>query len=450
MAKIVVVAGASAGVGRAVAEAFGRRGRKVALLARGADGLEWTRRTIEQGGGRALAIPTDVRDAEAVEGAAARAEAEPGPIGVWVNAVTITSFSPFAEMEADEFRRITEVVYLGTVHGTMAALRRMRPRGRGVVVQVGSALAHRALPLQSAYCGAKFAVRGFNEAVRVELRREGSGVRLSMVQLPAVNTPRFGWARNRMPRRPMPAPPVFRPEAAAAAVLRAADTAPRELWVGLPAARLILGAAVAPGLLDRLMARWGVEAQQAPEPEFRRSGRTTTRRRCPATTVPMAASARRRGSTPRSTVWGLYSWSYDVSGGLLVGPVLVALSIPVLRHVAAGAPELTLRLLVLALARQAGCRRSCATLQLYVVYSGGADSARYDAAGEQIAAALRAGLPWTAKGPFPGTAFVEGLHRLRLPVDRAVPDRRLPVLLVAGLLGLLLFQRAFFSRPARR
>ena len=267
MAGTVVITGASAGVGRAVAEAFGRRGCKVALLARGTDGLEGARREVERLGGQALILPTDVADAEAVESAAARAEAELGPIGTWVNAAMITSFSPFAEMEADEFRRITEVVYLGTVHGTMAALRRMRPRGRGVVVQVGSALAHRALPVQSDYCGAKFAVRGFNEAVRVELRRESPGVRLSVMQLPAMNTPQFDWARNRMGRRPMPAPPIFRPEAVAEAVLRAADTGPRELWVGLPAARLIVGAAVAPGLMDRLMARWGVEAQQAPEPE---------------------------------------------------------------------------------------------------------------------------------------------------------------------------------------
>ncbi len=347
----------------------------MALLARGADGLEGARRAIEQGGGRALAIPTDVADAEAVEGAAARAEAEPGPIGVWVNAVTITSFSPFAEMGADEFRRITEVVYLGTVHGTMAALRRMRPRGRGVVVQVGSALAHRALPLQSAYCGAKFAVRGFNEAVRVELRREGSGVRLSMVQLPAVNTG-FGWARNRMPRRPMPAPPVFRPEAAAAAVLRAADTAPRELWVGLPAARLILGAAVAPGLLDRLMARWGVEAQQAPEPEFRRAagqprGAAARRPRCPWPLRRGGAGARRDQPsgvcTPGRTTSAVACWSARADRPVPACP-------PAGGRWRAGAH---VELLVLALVAKllSACLRY---LQLYVLYEGGADSARYD------------------------------------------------------------------------
>ena len=264
---VAVVTGASAGVGRAVARAYGGRGWSVGLLARGRDGLEAARREIEDMGGRALAVPTDVADAGAVEAAAGRIEAELGPIEVWVNAAMLTAYAPFERMTADEYRRITEVTYLGYVHGTMSALRRMRPRDRGTIVQVGSALAYRAIPLQSAYCGAKFAVRGFTDALRSELMHDGSGVRLTMVQLPAVNTPQFDTALNRMPNRPQPVPPIYQPETVAEAILRAADEAPRELWLGTATLKTVLGNVVAPDMLDRMFARSGYEMQQSDEPE---------------------------------------------------------------------------------------------------------------------------------------------------------------------------------------
>lgn len=266
MSRTVVITGASAGVGRACAEAFARDGWQVGLLARGTDGLEGAQAAVERLGGRALALSTDVADPAAVEMAASRVEVELGPIDAWVNAAMITSYSPVAEMDAAEFRRITEVVYLGTVHGTMTALARMQGR-RGVIVQVGSALAYRALPLQSAYCGAKFAVRGFTEALRAELRHARSGIRVAMVQLPAVNTPQFDWALNRMERRPMPAPPIYQPEAIAAVILRAANGNARELWVGLSTTKVVLSNLLAPAVVEWLLARAGYQAQQAPEPE---------------------------------------------------------------------------------------------------------------------------------------------------------------------------------------
>jgi short-subunit dehydrogenase len=261
--RTVAITGASAGVGRATVRAFAQQGWSVGLLARGEDGLLAAASEAKQLGGRALAVPTDVAQADAVERAADRIEAELGPIEVWVNDAMVTTYSPLAEMNADEFRRITEVVYLRTVHGTMAALRRMRPRDRGTVVQVGSALAYRSIPLQSAYCGAKFAIRGFTDAVRSELLHERSGVRLSMVQLPAIDTPQFDWARNRMPQRPRPPGQVHTPEMAAQAILRAAEQAPRELWVGAPTLQLIAGNALAPALLDRMLARNAYEGQQS-------------------------------------------------------------------------------------------------------------------------------------------------------------------------------------------
>jgi len=266
MTRTVVITGASAGVGRACAEVFAREGWQVGLIARGVDGLEGARAAAERFGSRALAVPTDVADPNAVEAAASRIEAELGPITAWVNAAMITSYSPVTEMDAAEFRRITEVVYLGTVHGTMAALKRMRGRG-GVIVQVGSALAYRALPLQSAYCGAKFAVRGFTEALRAELRHARSTVRIVMVQLPAVNTPQFDWALNRMEKRPMPAPPIYQPDAIAAVILRAANGRARELWIGTSTVKLVLSSVLAPGIVEWLLARDGYQAQMAPEPE---------------------------------------------------------------------------------------------------------------------------------------------------------------------------------------
>ncbi|HEX8852257.1 MAG TPA: SDR family oxidoreductase, partial [Pyrinomonadaceae bacterium] len=210
--EVVVITGASAGVGRATVREFARRGAHIGLLARGLDGLEGARREVEAAGGRALVLPTDVADAEAVERAAEAVERELGPIDIWINNAMLSVFSPFDEVTAEEFRRVTEVTYLGTVYGTQAALRRMRPRDRGVIVQVGSALAYRGIPLQSAYCGAKHAIQGFNESLRCELLHDGSRVRVTMVQLPALNTPQFSWVKSRLPREPQPVPPIYQPE----------------------------------------------------------------------------------------------------------------------------------------------------------------------------------------------------------------------------------------------
>ena len=262
----VVITGASAGVGRAVARAFAERHASVALLARGADGLDAAAKDVDAAGGRALSIPVDVADAEAVELAAESVERELGPIDVWVNNAMVSVFSPVHELTADEVRRVTEVTYLGTVYGTLAALRRMRPRNRGTIVQVGSALAHRAIPLQAAYCAAKHATEGFTESLRCELLHDHSAVRVTMVQLPAVNTPQFGWVRTRLPGHPRPVPPIYQPEVAATAILWAAEHAPKELSVGRSTALALLANRVSAGLLDRYLARAGYAAQQLDEP----------------------------------------------------------------------------------------------------------------------------------------------------------------------------------------
>ncbi|MFN2432738.1 MAG: SDR family oxidoreductase [Gemmatimonadota bacterium] len=264
--NVVLVTGASAGVGRAAVRAFAEAGASVALVARGRDGLEAARTEVEGAGGRALVLPADVADPEQVESAARQAEAELGPVDVWVNNAMASVFSPAHELEPDEARRVTEVTYLGTVYGTLAALRRMRPRDRGTIVQVGSALAYRAIPLQALYCGAKHAIQGFTESLRTELLHERSRVRVTMVQLPALNTPQFGWVKSRLPRMPQPVPPIYEPEVAARAILHAARHAPRELLVGLPVLGSVLGNRVAPGLLDRYLARTGYDSQQTSEP----------------------------------------------------------------------------------------------------------------------------------------------------------------------------------------
>jgi NADP-dependent 3-hydroxy acid dehydrogenase YdfG len=264
--KVVVITGATSGVGRATAIAFAERGWRVALLARGADGLEGAAKEVEARGGTALPIATDVSSADEVERAAGQAEARLGPVDVWVNDAMTSVFSPFRAMEAEEFRRVTEVTYLGAVHGTMAALRRMVPRDRGVIVQVGSALAFRSIPLQSAYCGAKHAVHGFTQSVRTELLHDRSGVRLTEVHLPAVNTPQFDHCRSHMPRRPQPVPPIYQPEVAADAIVWAAEHPRRELWVGGTTAATVLANRLVPGLLDRYLARTGFDAQQTDEP----------------------------------------------------------------------------------------------------------------------------------------------------------------------------------------
>jgi short-subunit dehydrogenase len=250
----VVITGASAGVGRATARVFGRRGASVALIARGTDGLEAAAEEVHAAGGRASVIVCDVSDADAVEQAAEQAETDLGPIAVWVNNAMVSVFSPVAELTADEVRRVTEVTYLGYVHGTLAALARMRSRDEGTIVQVSSALAHRSIPLQAAYCGAKHAIKGFSESLRCELLHDRSGVHVTRVDLPALNTPQFDWVRNRLPGRSRPAGRIYQPELAADAIAWAADHAPRELHVGVTTAAVLAANRVAPSLVDRFLA----------------------------------------------------------------------------------------------------------------------------------------------------------------------------------------------------
>lgn len=266
--RTVMVTGGSAGLGRAIALAFARRGCRVGLIARGRERLDEAAREVERAGGRALALPCDVADAAGVEEAAERLERAFGPIAVWVNSAMVTVYAPVSRLTPAEVRRVTEVTYLGGVHGTMAALRRMERHGGGTIVQVGSALAYRAIPLQSAYCGAKAALRLFTDALRSELIHEHSPVRLTMVQIPAVNTPQFDWARNRMRGRPRPLGRILQPEPVAEAVLRAAETAPRELWVDLSVAKTILGAMALPSYLDRYMAQCCWEGAQDEQPDL--------------------------------------------------------------------------------------------------------------------------------------------------------------------------------------
>lgn len=261
MAKIVVVTGARAGVGRATATEFARHGWDVALLAREPEGLERAAEELRVFGVRALPIPTDVADAAAVDAAAARAEAELGPIDVWVNVAMGTVFAPLHEITPEEYERATRVTYLGQVHGTMAALKRMRPRDRGTIVNVGSALAYRSVPLQAAYCGAKAAVRSFTDSLRSELIHDRKNIHLTLVDLPAVNTPQFDWALNKMGRKARPVAPVFQPEVPARAIYFAALNRRREIWVGLPTVMTILANRWIPGLLDRYLARAGYTDQ---------------------------------------------------------------------------------------------------------------------------------------------------------------------------------------------
>lgn len=261
--QVVVVTGASAGIGRAVARRFADQGAWVGLLARGETGLAAAAREVRDRGGKALEISVDVADASAVEAAADRVERELGPIDVWVNVAFSSVFAPFMEVEPDEYERATRVTYLGYVNGTRAALRRMKRRDSGVVVQVGSALAYRGIPLQTAYCGAKHAIQGFNEALRCELLHDRSRVRVTMVQMPAVNTPQFDWVLSRLSRHPQPVPPIYQPEVAAGAVLYAArHPRRREYWVGGSTTATLLGDKFAPGLLDRYLARTGYRSQQ--------------------------------------------------------------------------------------------------------------------------------------------------------------------------------------------
>jgi NAD(P)-dependent dehydrogenase (short-subunit alcohol dehydrogenase family) len=266
MTRVVVVTGASAGVGRATARAFGQRGDRVALLARSEDGLRDACAEVQSVGGRAIAIPTDVSDAEQVEAAARRAEQELGPIDVWVNDAMTTVFAPFKELTPEEYRRATDVTYLGYVWGTMAALRRMLPRDRGTIVQVGSALSYRAIPLQAPYCAAKFAIRGFTDSIRTELIHDKSKVHITMVQLPAVNTPQFNWCDTHLPNHPQPVPPIYQPEVAAEAIVWAAEHRRRELWVGRSTVKAIVGNTLVPWFADWYLGKTGFKSQQTQEP----------------------------------------------------------------------------------------------------------------------------------------------------------------------------------------
>lgn len=264
--EVVVITGASAGVGRATAWAFAKRGAKVGLLARGNKGLEGAKREVEKLGGEALSVVTDVAHAEQVEAAAQKVEDAFGPIGIWVNNAMTSVFSPLKEMTPEEFRRVTEVTYLGAVYGTMCALKRMLPRDRGTIVQVGSALAYRSIPLQAAYCGAKAAIRGFTDSLRSELIHDGSRVHVTIVDLPGVNTPQFSWVKSRLPQKAQPVPPIYQPEVPAEAIYWAAHHRRRELFVGMSALKAIEGTKFIPGLLDRYLAEKAYTGQQTGEP----------------------------------------------------------------------------------------------------------------------------------------------------------------------------------------
>ncbi len=267
MTEVIVVTGASAGLGRAIVERFARDGSTIALIARGKDRLESARASVEALGGRALVLPLDVADADAVEHAAETVERELGPIDVWINNAMVSVYSPIKETPAAEFRRVTEVTYLGYVHGTLAALQRMLPRDRGVIIQVGSALAHRSIPLQAAYCASKHAIMGFHESLLSELIHDGSHVRATMVQMPAMNTPQFYWAKSRLPYTTQPVPPIFQPEVGADAVHHAVRTdVGRELLVGWPTVKAVVGEKLVPGYIDRKLGNDGYAGEETSTP----------------------------------------------------------------------------------------------------------------------------------------------------------------------------------------
>ena len=263
---VVVVTGSSAGLGRAIAHGFAKRGARLGLIARNPEALNAARKECEALGGQALVLPTDVSDADAVEAAAAQVEQEFGPIDIWVNDAMVSVFSPVKEMEAADYKRVTDVLYLGFVHGTLAALRRMLPRDRGTIVQIGSALSYRSIPLQSAYCACKHAINGFTDSLRCELHHDSSNVQLTAVQMPAMNTTQFDWVKNRMPNDTQPVPPIYEPELAAEVVVAAglAKRPRREYWVGTPTVMAILGQKVIPGLLDIYLGKTGYKSQQIP------------------------------------------------------------------------------------------------------------------------------------------------------------------------------------------
>jgi NADP-dependent 3-hydroxy acid dehydrogenase YdfG len=261
---VVAVTGASAGLGRAIAHAYAKRGAKLGLLARNPEALAAAKQECENLGGQAIYIPTDVSDADAVERAANQIEQELGPIDIWVNDAMVSVFSPVKEMEASDYKRVTDVLYLGFVHGTLSALRRMLPRDRGTIIQIGSALAYRSIPLQSAYCACKHAINGFTDSLRCELIHDKSNVKITAIQMPAMNTTQFGWVKDRMPDNTQPVPPIFEPEISAEVVVAAglAKQPRREYWVGSPTVAAIIGQKFIPGLLDAYLGKTGYKSQQ--------------------------------------------------------------------------------------------------------------------------------------------------------------------------------------------
>ncbi|HEY9791616.1 MAG TPA: SDR family oxidoreductase [Candidatus Obscuribacterales bacterium] len=264
--RVVIVTGASAGLGRAIAHEFAKEGASIGLIARNPEALAGTRREVEQYGGTGLILPLDVADSNAVEDAAEKVEQQFGPIDVWVNDAMVSVFSPVAEMEPEEYKRVTEVTYLGYVYGTLSALKRMKPRNRGVIIQVGSALAYRSIPLQSAYCASKHAMKGFTESLLCELSHDNSEVKVCMVHMPALNTPQFDWVKSRLPRHPQPVPPIYEPEVGARAVHWASIHTPRELLVAYPTVEAVLGEKVIPAYLDKYLGETCYAGQQTDEP----------------------------------------------------------------------------------------------------------------------------------------------------------------------------------------
>jgi NAD(P)-dependent dehydrogenase (short-subunit alcohol dehydrogenase family) len=316
---VVVITGASAGVGRATARAYGARGAHVGLIARGRDGLDAARREIEKLGGRAVVAQADVADAEQVETAARIIDDAFGPPDVWINNAMASVFSPVRETPPEEFARVTEVTYLGAVYGTLAALRRMSSRNRGAIVQVGSSLAYRGIPLQSAYCAAKHALQGFCDSLRAELLHDRSAITLSMVQLPALNTPQFDWVKSRLPNRTQPMGPVFQPELAARAIMWAADTGRREVFVSGSTVKAILANRLAAGLLDRYLANVGYKSQQSEEPAEPNRPYNLWR--------PLAGDHGAHGrfdSVARSSSWQLWASMHRWPLTLLAGGALLA------------------------------------------------------------------------------------------------------------------------------